>query len=250
MAKQISSGVIYRGPSLIDGKQIVVIGVYPEKRVNRKTGAAVQTYILRDNENKPSENNKTGEDAAICGNCKHKGTPNNNPNKKNATGRTCYVQFSGVHAVWRKYNAGGYPTLTANQIIELGCGRFVRMGSYGDPLAAPYPVWQGLLADSVGHACYTHQDASINPSTARLCIKSADSIGDLSQSARTFRIIPVSEYKQHGKQVLTKDEILCPATIEGGNKTNCQFCGLCNGQTNKGKSIAVVAHGIARNLIK
>ena len=38
--------VIYKGPSLLDNEQIVVIATYSDR--NTKTGKVVQTYILRE----------------------------------------------------------------------------------------------------------------------------------------------------------------------------------------------------------
>ena len=47
VAPQITHGILYRGPSLINGAPIVVVAVYRKGRgVNAKTGAMVQTYIL------------------------------------------------------------------------------------------------------------------------------------------------------------------------------------------------------------
>jgi hypothetical protein len=40
----MKSGIIYNGPSLLDGKPIVVIATYSKRNI--KTGAVVQTYIL------------------------------------------------------------------------------------------------------------------------------------------------------------------------------------------------------------
>ena len=57
--------VIYKGPSLLDNEQIVVIATYSDR--NTKTGKVVQTYILRENIN-PLEASKTGADFSICGN--------------------------------------------------------------------------------------------------------------------------------------------------------------------------------------
>jgi len=49
MKNVICSSVIYRGPSLIDGSPIVVVAVITKSddAANEKTGAVVQTYILR-----------------------------------------------------------------------------------------------------------------------------------------------------------------------------------------------------------
>lgn len=57
---QTKSGIIYRGPSLIDGQPIVAIAI--AKSRNTKTGDMVQTYILCDNGLDPMLNNKLGHD--------------------------------------------------------------------------------------------------------------------------------------------------------------------------------------------
>jgi hypothetical protein len=60
----MKSGIIYNGPSLLDGKPIVVIATYSKR--NTKTGEVVQTYILVDGMN-PLDASKTGADFSICG---------------------------------------------------------------------------------------------------------------------------------------------------------------------------------------
>jgi hypothetical protein len=84
----MKNGIIYQGPSLLDGAPIVVIANYSKS--NRKTGGVVQTYILRADMN-PLEASKTGADFSICGDCKHKGTPTTDKTRKTAAKRTCYV---------------------------------------------------------------------------------------------------------------------------------------------------------------
>ena len=60
--KQLNNGIIYEGPSLIDGKPIVVIATYSGR--NRKTGLVLQTYILlRDVD--PRYASKSGLDFSI-----------------------------------------------------------------------------------------------------------------------------------------------------------------------------------------
>jgi hypothetical protein len=63
----MDKAIIYKGPSLIDHSPIVVIATYSDR--NTKTGGMVQTYILADNGKSPIENNRTGGDFSICGNC-------------------------------------------------------------------------------------------------------------------------------------------------------------------------------------
>jgi hypothetical protein len=79
----MKSGIIYKGPSRIDGAPIVVLATYSNR--NTKTGAVVQTYILREDIN-PLEASKTGADASICGTCPLRGTPTEDPARKQAVG--------------------------------------------------------------------------------------------------------------------------------------------------------------------
>jgi len=45
MTKQLRAGIIYQGPSLLDGFPIVAIATYSDR--NTKTGKVLQTYIIR-----------------------------------------------------------------------------------------------------------------------------------------------------------------------------------------------------------
>lgn len=254
--------IIYRGPSLIDNKPIVVLAVFPKGKSNSKTGAVVQTYILADNGFDPMHNNKTGADFSICGNCLHKGTPTDNPDKKLATGRACYVNL--MHGPWQVYKAfkrGNYKQAqTPDDIASIGADRMVRLGSYGDPLAVPKTVWKALTSKSKGWTGYTHQSGLVGASGQVLAgssylMLSADS-KEQAQTAwdngmRTFRIIPV---KPNPADALDPyNEIMCPATtvkVSPSDKgVQCVDCRLCKGG-NKGKSIAIVAHGIGRKYVQ
>ena len=124
----MNHGIIYKGPSLLDGKPIVVIGTYSKR--NSKTGAVLQTYILCDDGLDPLEASKTGADFSICGDCIMRGTPTTDPKRKQAEKRTCYVNLGqGVLIVYRAYVNGVYPTANPR---DIGRGRFVRV----DALAA------------------------------------------------------------------------------------------------------------------
>lgn len=251
--KQPISGIIYEGPSIIDGSPIVCIAVFPNGKANSKTGAVLQTYILYAGDTKPSTANKLGLDFAICGDCVHKGTPTNDPQKKAARGRTCYVQFTGPNAVHAKYKRGGY----THQAPELmGLQRFVRLGTYGDPLALPENVLNALLAGSLGHTGYTHQSNRFPKHNGlELCMTSADNQDQAKEAHtkghRTFRVIPLHDWITKGKDSLLPNEILCPASNEAGRNITCIQCKLCNGSTyNTGKSIAIPAHGVSKNHYK
>ena len=146
--------IIYNGPSLLDGKPIVVIATYSNR--NTKTGKVVQTYILRSDIN-PLEASKTGEDFSICGSCPMRGEVTTDPKRKIAKGRKCYVNLGqGVLIVFKSYKRGVYKE---GDPRTMGRDRFVRVGTYGDPAAVPSEVWDELLAECETWTAYTHQKA-------------------------------------------------------------------------------------------
>jgi hypothetical protein len=246
--------VIYSGPSMIDGKPIVCIAI--NASTNRKTGKGMlQTYILRSDVS-PLDASKSGEDYSICGNCVHRGIPTDDPLKKQAIERSCYVQlFQGPSQVFKAYKNGKYPLSDKQGVIEQGNGKQIRLGSYGDPASVPTHIWDSLLSESTGHTGYTHQNTlkHIKTDYNRLMV-SADSKRQAQglhlNGKRTFRVIPIETYKAQGKASLLKSEILCPASKEAGSKTTCNDCMLCSGSTLKAKSVAIVAHGASKSLYK
>jgi hypothetical protein len=226
--------IIYNGPSLLDGKPIVVIATYSNR--NSKTGRVVQTYILRADIN-PLEASKTGEDFSICGGCVMRGTPTDDPARKIAQGRRCYVNLGqGVLIVWRAYHQGVYPDAQdPASRASIGRGRVVRVGTYGDPAAVPDHVWTDLLSEADTWTAYTHQ----KPWRPDIAMQSADSHTEArmhwAAGRRTFRV--VADLGQIDKA----HETLCPASKEAGRRVQCAACRLCKGSVNA-KSIAIVEH--------
>lgn len=230
--------IFYRGPSMIDGQPIVAIatGIAGRKSRNEKTGAGlVQTWILRDDMS-PVDAVKTGADVSICGDCVHRGDGN-------GANRSCYVTvFQAPLVVWKTAQKGGYPTMTAQEAGELIAGRMVRLGSYGDPAAVPFAVWQAMLAQIAAKTGYTHQwrkFPALKAFAMASCDTSADHDEAKAQGWRTFRVRLADE-------PLKAREIACPASKEAGAKTSCDACKACGGLTAKAKvDIAIMAHGAA-----
>jgi hypothetical protein len=246
------SSIIYNGPSLIDGKPIVVIAIVQSG--NSKTGNMIQTHILRADIS-PLEASKTGADVSICGDCMHRGKPTDNPTKKVAEGRTCYVNLGqGPTVVYKAFQRGLYPIAAPEEITRIGSARMVRLGTYGDPAAVPATVWDALLKEAAGHTGYTHQHSSGKASNYKRLMYSADTAAEAQHAhnhgVRTFRVIPVQQWQEHGKTAMLPNEALCPASKEAGYKSTCNTCKLCSGSTLKAKSVAIVAHGTARNSVK
>ena len=222
--------IIYNGPSLLDGKPIVVIATYSNR--NTKTGKVVQTYILRSDIN-PLEASKTGEDFSICGSCPMRGEVTTDPKRKIAKGRKCYVNLGqGVLIVFKSYKRGVYKE---GDPRTMGRGRFVRVGTYGDPAAVPSEVWDELLAECETWTAYTHQ----KPWRPDIAMQSADSYDEAkahwAEGRRTFRVIVDLGDIDKSK------ETLCPASKEAGRRVQCTACKLCKGSS-KAKSIAIVEH--------
>jgi hypothetical protein len=235
------SSVIYRGPSLIDGKPIVAVAIV--KSGNSKTGNMVQTYIMREDMT-PCEASKTGADYSICGDCPHRGEVTTDPKRKQAKNRLCYVVLGqGPTIVHKGLARGLYPDVAGHDAIaRLGAGRMVRLGTYGDPAAVPSYIWDSLLTDASGHTAYTHQSGHATADKRPdLFMTSADTERDAraawDRGERTFRLIASTADR------ITDREVLCPASEEAGRRTTCDRCKLCAGATIAAKSVAIVAHG-------
>lgn len=247
------SSIIYQGPSLIDGSPIVCVAIIGSGNV--KTGSMIQTHIIR-SDISPMEASKTGLDYAICGDCQHRGDATNDPTKKTAVNRTCYVTlFQGPTVVYKTFKRGGYALATPEQITAIGRGQMVRMGSYGDPASVPKGVWDALLMESIGWTGYSHQSklpgVVVDYNRVMVSVESkASAQGYHLNGKRTFRVIPIATWKEQGNASLLKSEILCPASNEAGNKALCIDCGLCKGSSVKAKSIAIVAHGTGKAFVQ
>jgi len=235
--KQVRAGILYRGPSRIDGAPIVVIGVWPASGVtNRKTGRMVQTFILRADMS-PVAAIRAAADRSICGDCRHRSVDGG------FSDRSCYVNVGQAPtSVYRAFVRGSYPMLSAADIRELGRGRMVRLGTYGDPAAAPAEVWRDLVSGAIGHTGYSHQwRAEFAQDLRALCMASVDNASELEQARaagwRTFRVRTESE-------TLAPLEFACPASAEAGKKVLCIQCKACDGtESNRKGSPAIIAHG-------
>lgn len=224
--------IIYRGPSLLNGKPIVAIALVASN--NSKTGDMGQTYILADDGSRPTEAMRNGADESICGDCKH----------RFANLRTCYVVVrQGATIVWQALQRGAYPDKSDDPLFVSYAlsGRMVRLGTYGDPAAVPVSVWQALLTKVSGWVGYTHQWRLLKAQSLRdICMASVDSPEEMSVAHsmgwRTFRVRTRFE-------PLEPRESVCPASNEGGHKLTCETCRACNGAQGRRGNISIIVHG-------
>jgi hypothetical protein len=230
--------VLYRGPSQLDGKRIVLVLTGLARRTrNRKTGAMLQTWILRERQD-PVRAAHTGADASICGACPLRPSRN--------TSRRCYVNLGqaplAIHAAFRR---GAYPrAAAAASIAAAAAGHAVRLGSYGDPAAVPTWIWTALVSHASSWTGYTHQwaRADFDARLLDLCMASVETDAEIAElearhpGARYFRIRPPGS-------PLARGEMQCPASAEAGHRLGCAECRACAGRSKPGRSVSITAHG-------
>jgi hypothetical protein len=246
MSNKILGYIAYEGASQIDGSPIVVIvNKISSGSANAKTGAIVQTFIIRSDVN-PVEALQTGADVAICGDCEHR------PALAKETGAApCYVQVAkSVLAVYNAYKRGRYVKADPATIAKALQGKIVRLGTYGDPFAAPVGMWNQIIRYAAGHRGYTHQWQRADFDAAAwspLVMASADTIDQAAHAnllgMRVFRV-SIGVDKQAG-------EAVCPASAEGLRKSTCAKCTLCAGTSIQARDVVIADHaaGHARRVI-
>lgn len=222
-ANKYTGFVLYEGPSVLDGKPIVVIATM--KTANKKTGQMVQTWILRSDMH-PLSALESRADESICGGCIH----------RRSIGGACYVNVGQAPAaVYKAYKAGSYSHTWDSRTFQ---GKPMRMGAYGDPAAVPFHIWESAVSLTAGHTGYTHQigHKNFDQALTELCMVSADTpkAASLAHSKghRTFRVKPP-------EAPLLVGEIVCLADSQG---ITCADCKLCDGKGDK-PSIAIDVHG-------
>lgn len=230
--------ILYRGPSMINGKPIVVVAIGLRKAsANEKTGASfVQTYILSDEEERPTDAINSGKDESVCGDCIHR--------KVNGWA-TCYVNAGqGPNAVHDAMKRGIYPTVSEGQIDQIFAGRIVRFGAYGDPAAAPTAIWARIARVAAGRTGYTHQWRKCDPELKKYVMASVETAAGRERARRmgwkTFRV-------RSQEEPIAENEFACPASEEAGKRLSCEECLACRGGEWNGTQVTpvIVVHGMS-----
>lgn len=239
------SAVIYEGASVLDGSPIVVIltGLGAASR-NVKTGALVQSHIIR-RDMSPADAIREGQDAgSICpATCPH------------LIMGTCYVhpiikRGQGTSGAFRSYHAGRYRVADRDSLIALGAGRDIRLGSYGDPCAVPYWVWETLLVASSSNTGYTHGWRL--PSAQRLrayCMASVDSPDSAREAIGAgWRVYLPEPHGVKTRKIGADTLATCPASAEAGHVRTCATCPpklRCSGNRHGSsiQGVRITAHG-------
>jgi hypothetical protein len=172
MIKPQNAAIIYAGPSLIDGSEIVVVvtGILGTSSNDKTTGALplAQTYILPramlsgiTGMNQAEDyrawygNLSAGRDAAACGECSKRPSTVATIVASGATGLDvtdpCYVR-NGPQGAAAAVARGAYPVVPVETVaiwleVAVRSGRIagLRGGAWGDPAAAPLSVHAPLF---------------------------------------------------------------------------------------------------------
>lgn len=238
--------LVWSGASALDQTtDLVVLATgFAEPSNNVKTGAMIQIAIMRA-DMAPNVALAAGLDQAICGNCPHRGV---------ASGGTggCYVQtWQGPRSTWQSH--ADHPERTMAFDLAAFAGRKIRFGSYGDPAAVPFAVWEAIAGAAAGHTGYTHQWRTCDPRFARYLMASVDSIDEARDAAkagwRLFFARPLGLAKPG--PIGGRSMVVCPASAEAGKRTVCASCMACGGtSTTRRSNITIEAHGPSKRAIR
>ena len=221
--------VFYNGPSEIDGKPIIAVATgFKSKSDNPKTGPVIQTYILPKHAI-PTQCRKDGTITSVCGDCKMQKL------------KMCYTNMKhGSNQIFKSWKNGRYEKLSMHNYLNFW-HKTVRMGSMGDPAAVPIEVWEKIMKIAGSVVGYSHQWRRCHQKLQQWCMASVDTTKEQREAQRmgwrTFRIrLP--------QESIQKNEFMCPASNEAGNKTTCNKCLGCGGHGSKAKrNVCIVVHG-------
>lgn len=240
--------VAYIGPSVIDPNvqiMLILTGIDNARKeqhnsANSKTGAMVQSYIMRV-DMPPLQALAHKSDDPICGSCIHSATNQG----------TCYVNvFNGPTIVYKAFLRNAYVYVDPHLIAPALHGLPVRLGTYGDPAAIPSWVWQNLLSYVDSWTGYTHQWKHMHVQDLRQwCMASCDTKDDVvlarDKGWRPFYVSPKGKHAPRKLDVAGHSLKLCPASEEGGKLVQCSTCLQCNGTKGKTDGIYIPVHGVS-----
>jgi hypothetical protein len=169
-------------------------------------------------------------DKANCGNCPFSG----NMGKVGLCYTHKFQQYTGFLAMLNSIatqfkTVDSIPKLTPElsaDIVRKSTNKYVRFGTYGEPTEIPLQLVSDVVNVSSNHTGYTHQYFR-KIDYAPFFMASVHN----SKQAKTARtkfgyssFIAATPEKNDGIKA-----IICPASKEGGDTTDCKSCGLCSG---------------------
>lgn len=208
---------------------------------NSKTGDGVQIFIL------PMSwitngKEEMSNDSASCLDCIHSKLKNG----------SCYVRKgfaeyglkSKVNSLHKQYLSGDLVLSPIAELLNVEGdkirGKFVRFGAYGEPVLLGPIVTKQIADIALNFTGYTHQWHIPQYEWSKKYFMASVETDALMEKAnskgfRTFRV----RTKLQSTKV---NEIMCPASKEGGRRVTCNKCVLCKGSSSKAKNIVIIKH--------
>ena len=155
----------------------------------------------------------------------------------------CYThkfnQYVGFISMLRSIKAKDLTTLSKNKIddiIEMCKGSYVRFGTYGEPSLLPIELVQGMSDVASSWTGYTHQWEKNWAQPFRDYFMASRHEATNAEGWRSFQALSMEKIRE-------SFAVGCPASKEGGYKSNCATCGLCSGLLGKGKKdVKIIVH--------
>ena len=123
-----------------------------------------------------------------------------------------------------------------NKLVEISTDRYVRFGTYGEPVLHGWNLVSSMAEVAKSWTGYTHQWRRY-PHFKEFFMASTHTphMEGTAKGEGWRSFVSLSSPN--------KSFVNCPASKEAGFKTSCDKCGLCSGQTGKGKkSIYILEH--------
>jgi hypothetical protein len=238
MARSLASALLYSGPSLIDASPIRLVATgMARPSANAKTGAMVQTWIMRA-DMAPTVAVATGADSAVCGIC---------PQRPSVGGECYVVTAQAPSSIHRSADSGAIPDYSGNvAMVANSLRRPLRIGAYGEPTAVPYAVWEPLLlaARETGWTGYTHRwQEDIDPRWRLWLMASCETTAQAHRAESLgWRVFLATDSAPAGMRLAQ-----CPADPARGRALRqCAECMACNGTNDtprKRAGVWVTTHG-------
>ena len=230
-----------------DTVQIFRLGTTSNKKIATSKEKIVQTFsFAKAQYNEVIKRTKGAEggfhkffelDAEVCLDC---------PFSKNSGSGKCYTHkinqyfgfISSLKAQVRKFPSFEEIPEYSDEILKISENRYIRFGSYGEPSLHPLELIEGVTQIAKNWTGYTHQYFR-KPEYSKYLMASTHNLRQTETAKNKFG------YRSFMATSETNEvkAVVCPASKEGGFKSNCSDCGLCSGTIGKGKvNIKILEH--------
>ena len=150
-----------------------------------------------------------------------------------------YQQYVGFVSMLRSIKAMDLTILSndkVDEIIEMCKGSYVRFGTYGEPSLLPLELVRNIADVAKSWTGYTHQWEKQWAQPFKDYFMASRHESNKAEGWRSFQALTIHNHR-------SSNTVGCPASKEGGYKSNCATCGLCSGLLGKGKKdVKIIIH--------